>query len=524
MDAMNRLLRALTPSGFRATAALLLALLLGINALAIGTVITARGRAKAAAVRELERRTEHHARTVEAALADTRGDLLFLAQSGSLRRLVDSPRVPDPYRERWERLDAEAAVLLFLRSHPGIERLVALDPDDRAVIAVGRRGGAPIALPPPIANARPDRTPRPPEGIPLHPRLLVELAPDRLLGAIASGEDAILELDEGAPNPDPGPSAQLAAVARVHDAAWDPPISWTLRATQAESDLLRSAEHLASGFRNTVILNVALVVLASLLGWMAIREVRNVARLEAEQRNLARVRELELGLLHRDRLAALGRIAGGIAHEINNPLEGMFNYLRLAEDDLAEGNPQGARKHLAGVATGLERVAGIVRETLTQAGDGRGAKDRIDVTSIVQRTVEFAQDDPKARAIALRLTPGETPVPVLGNATTIGQLVLNLILNACEAQPNGGEVDVHVRSRSGSAWITVEDRGTGLAPGDAERVFDPFFSTKGSSGLGLFLCHAIATDHGGELQGTNREGGGARFVLKLPLATPGESS
>jgi signal transduction histidine kinase len=76
---------------------------------------------------------------------------------------------------------------------------------------------------------------------------------------------------------------------------------------------------------------------------------------------------------------------------------------------------------------------------------------------------------------------------------------------------------------AGRAIVEVEDRGPGLDPGDDERIFEPFFSTKGSTGLGLFLCHAIATDHGGSLRAANREGGGARFVLELPLANSGGS-
>jgi signal transduction histidine kinase len=196
----------------------------------------------------------------------------------------------------------------------------------------------------------------------------------------------------------------------------------------------------------------------------------------------------------------------------------MSNYLRLTEDDLAQGDADAARRHLAGAGRGLERVAAIVRQTLAQAGDGRGAMARIDLRSVVQRSVDFARDDPKMQSIALRAAPIEDPVPVLANATTLGQLVLNLILNACEAQPDGGEVNVRVGAAEGRASLTVEDRGPGLAPGDVERVFEPFFSTKGSTGLGLFLCHTIATDHGGSLRAGNREGGGARFVLELPLA------
>ncbi|MGH2571822.1 MAG: hypothetical protein ACRDGR_11380, partial [bacterium] len=333
-----------------------MALLLGINALAIGTVFAARGRAKAHAARELEQRTESHARALEAALASTRSDLLFLGQSGSLRRFADSAGDPDPYRQRWGRLDAEAAMLLFLRSHPEIERLVAVGTEGEVLAAVGRRGGAPIAVPAPSAIARPTRSPLRPDtdsGL----RLLVDLSPAGLLEKIAAGAAAYDLRDRGADPPTSGAGGELTSAAQVHDPGWTPAIEWTLRSREAQGDLLGSVEHLASDFRNTVILNVALVVLASLLGWLALRDVRAVERLKAEQQQLAKVRELELGLMHRDRLASLGRIAAGIAHEINNPLEGMSNYLKLAEDDLATGNADAARRHLAGAGRGLERVA-----------------------------------------------------------------------------------------------------------------------------------------------------------------------
>ncbi|MBZ0101939.1 MAG: HAMP domain-containing histidine kinase [Thermoanaerobaculia bacterium] len=354
----------------------------------------------------------------------------------------------------------------------------------------------------------------------------MDLAPDGLLGKLSAGDATYVLRDREEVS---GPlesmtDGRLAAAVPVTDLAWHPPVSWTLRSLESESDVLRSVEHFATDFRNTVVLNLALVVLASLLGWMALREVRAVERLESERRNLDRVRELELGLMHRDRLAALGRIAAGIAHEINNPLEGMSNYLRLAEDDLAAGEPGAAKQHLEGVAHGLERVAGIVRQTLAQAGDGRGAKDCIDLVPLVERTLDFASDDPKAQNVDVRLAPSNGPAPVVGNATTLGQLVLNLVLNACEAQPTGGEVLVTLEpARDGHVSLAVEDRGPGIGDEDVEHVFEPFYSTKGSTGLGLFLCHAIAADHGGTLRAGHREGGGARFVLELPLANSGGS-
>lgn len=505
---------------FRWTAVSVLAVLLALNAVAIGTLVTARGRAKDAAARELRVRAERHAAALEASLAATRGDLLFLAQSRSIRRLLDVDALDDPYRDRWDRLDAGAAGLLFLRSHPEIERLVVAGPGDDVLIAVGRRGGVPITLPLPPAGDRPLHSPHAPTRAPLDVRLLVDLSPDELLRRLATGHETYELRARALPDSGSADAARAVVTADVPVLAadWDPPIAWTLRSRQTPGDLTGSLEHLARDFRNTVLLNVVLVALASILGWLAFREVRTVERLKAEQRNLARVRELELGLMHRDRLASLGRITAGIAHEINNPLEGMSNYLRLVEDDLAESDTGAARAHLAGVNQGLEHVAGIVRQTLARAGDGRGAKETLDLRHVVRRTITFAREDPKLRGVALREISPTEGVPVLGNATTLGQLVLNLILNAGEAQPDGGEVEIHTAKAEGRAVLTVADRGPGFGHSDTERVFEPFFSTKGSTGLGLFLCHAIADDHGGTLTAENREGGGATVVLALPLA------
>ena len=101
---------------------------------------------------------------------------------------------------------------------------------------------------------------------------------------------------------------------------------------------------------------------------------------------------------------------------------------------------------------------------------------------------------------------------------TLGQLFLNLLLNACQAQAEGGEVEVAVGREGEWARVAVADRGPGLPAEAQERLFEPFFSTRDSTGLGLAVCHRIAGDHGGEIGGENRPDGGAVFTVRLPLA------
>ena len=98
----------------------------------------------------------------------------------------------------------------------------------------------------------------------------------------------------------------------------------------------------------------------------------------------------------------------------------------------------------------------------------------------------------------------------------LGQVAVNLMLNACEAQPKGGEVRVSARSEDGQVVAEFADRGPGITASDGARIFEPFYSTKDSTGLGLSICHSIVKQHAGELSVASREGGGAVFKLKLP--------
>ncbi len=125
--------------------------------------------------------------------------------------------------------------------------------------------------------------------------------------------------------------------------------------------------------------------------------------------------------------------------------------------------------------------------------------------------------------VTLEVVAPPNPLWVEGNRTTLGQLFLNLLLNACEVQPAGGSVEVRVERREDQAWVAVADRGPGLDGAIREHLFEPFFSGHDSSGLGLAVCHGIVRDHGGTIQGSHRpDGHGALFEVALPLteATP----
>ena len=120
---------------------------------------------------------------------------------------------------------------------------------------------------------------------------------------------------------------------------------------------------------------------------------------------------------------------------------------------------------------------------------------------------------------SLDLDPG--PLRVEGSPVMLGQVVLNLVLNACEAQPQGGELTLASRPERGGAVVELSDRGPGVPEEDRERIFEPFFSTKDSSGLGLSICHTIVRQHGGDLSVGSRPDGAPGAVFRLWLPAPG---
>jgi signal transduction histidine kinase len=207
-----------------------------------------------------------------------------------------------------------------------------------------------------------------------------------------------------------------------------------------------------------------------------------------------------------------------MAHEINNPLEGMSNWLSLAREEIARGRVEEAEGHLARVKEGLDRAAGIVRQVLAHAEPSSASHSEVDLHQVIEDASRLVQSRREFQRIEFALDLGSGPLLVRGNPVMLGQVALNLILNACEMQPDGGEVRVRSRREEGRVVAEFADRGPGVPEADRERIFEPFFTTKSSTGLGLSISHSIVRQHEGELSFRPREGGGSVFRLTLPAA------
>lgn len=497
----------------------LVALLLLINLLAVFGLVASRRDVRAAIREQRSLETRADARTFEALLAQQHADLSFLARTPPLAApsaAAGRPGESDPVVRRWARLDVEASLLLFLESRPAVQRLevewhrgeprtVALQPDGVPQLA-------PPETPPPEAPGLVSAEWAVGGGT---GRLRAWVDPGPLLST--TGPELVLH--HLRPESD-GP------VEPVTSGLWTAPFAGWIERAEVDSGVVRSVERLAGGTFWLLLLNIALIPLSLVLVGLTLQRVRRLARLESEAAQRDRMQSLEDQVRHAERLASLGRFAAGIAHEINNPLEGMANYLQLLSDDLESGSVDDARRWLPRLREGIDRAAGTVRQVLRFAVPGRGEKRAADLAEVVESTAAFLRGHPDCRGVTITTrTPGSLPFE--GDAQTLGQLVLNLVLNACQAQSAGGEVEVRAcraeddtdengDGDSDELVLEVLDRGPGFPSEARDELFEPFRSTRGSLGLGLAVCQDISSDHGGRISLGDRVGGGAVVRVTLP--------
>jgi len=219
-------------------------------------------------------------------------------------------------------------------------------------------------------------------------------------------------------------------------------------------------------------------------------------------------------------LAALGTMAAGIAHEINNPIAGMQNCVRT----LLKGTPDEARRaqYLEMLREGLERIGWTVGRLLNFAREAKPQVARIPLTPLIQRCLALLEHELAARQIAASLQLDAQVVDLLADPHQLEQVFLNILINAIEAMPNGGRLDISVRERRNPHFVqvAVTDTGAGIPPENLARIFDPFFTTKEvgkNTGLGLSVSYGIVRTHGGFIDVESAVGVGTTVRVDLPV-------
>ena len=253
----------------------------------------------------------------------------------------------------------------------------------------------------------------------------------------------------------------------------------------------------------------------------------SVAFAIAAFRDITEERNLRERVLISDRMASLGTLAAGVAHEINNPLAYVTANLTFANTELKKlpsFNDSEVLGALVEASEGAERVRAIVKDLKTFSRHEDESTGEVDVKKVIEACINMSWNEIRHRAKLVKLF-GDVP-NVVGSEARLGQVILNLLVNAAQSIPEGraerNQIRVSVFTSGAHVMVEIADTGAGIRPEVLPRIFDPFFTTKkiaSGTGLGLAICHSIVKSIGGQLQVETEVGKGSVFRLALKVAT-----
>lgn len=241
--------------------------------------------------------------------------------------------------------------------------------------------------------------------------------------------------------------------------------------------------------------------------------------LHAEAR--ARLDAAQAQLLQSAKLAAVGELAASVAHEINNPLYAARNSLYLVEQDLPQEAPQ--RQFLGIAQTELARIARIITRMREFYRPTRKELEPTNINELLSETIELVHTHLRHGQVTVGSNFEPNLPPLIAHADQLRQVFLNLMLNACDAMPNGGRLTIntklqHEHQRPATVLIHISDTGTGIAPEHRPHLFEPFYTTKPQgTGLGLAISAHIVTQHGGTISVDSAISVGSTFTITLPV-------
>jgi two-component system, NtrC family, sensor kinase len=228
---------------------------------------------------------------------------------------------------------------------------------------------------------------------------------------------------------------------------------------------------------------------------------------------------LEDQMVQTEKLTSLGLLAAGVAHEVNTPLAVISNYIQMLSKQIPDDDPR--QKTIERIVKQTFRASEIVNNLLNFSRTGGNELVAVDLNSVLEETLTLVQHPFKTAQVSVVRNYTDKLPAVLGSATRLQQVFLNLFMNARDAMPNGGMLEVRTGAHNGSVEIEVSDTGTGISAEHLHRIFDPFFTTKSTgrgTGLGLSVSYGIIKEHAGKVDVRSTPGKGTSFRLEFPVA------
>lgn len=235
--------------------------------------------------------------------------------------------------------------------------------------------------------------------------------------------------------------------------------------------------------------------------------------------DIEQLQKLNEQLIRTEKLAAMGTLSAGVAHEVNNPLAAISSLIQMmqAKQTLDERT----QENLKLISSQIQRITQVTRDMMDFARARPAAKTAININDIIETSLRLASFDKSFQKLTLEKNLSNDELKTLADADQLQQVFLNLFLNARDAMPGGGRLYIETLRNNKDIKIVIKDSGSGIDESNIKKIFDPFFTTKPAgkgTGLGLAVCYGIITAHGGKIEVAKNQTSGTSFLITLPVS------
>ena len=234
--------------------------------------------------------------------------------------------------------------------------------------------------------------------------------------------------------------------------------------------------------------------------------------------DIEQLQKLNEQLIRTEKLAAMGTLAAGVAHEVNNPLASISSLIQMMRSKPNLDEETAERLKL--ISAQIARITQVTRDMMDFARVRPAAKSLVDINGEIEKSLRLASFDKSFQKLNLKKDFTDDSPKVFADADQLQQVFLNFFLTARDAMPDGGDLLISTKQTTGTLQIEICDSGFGISETDRKKIFDPFYTTKPTgkgTGLGLAVCYGIITAHGGKIEVSSNESNGASFLISLPI-------